>query len=60
MTQAELDYVRSQFELMFRLREPLHPFFAAIRKSKGNKDFALDSTGQSRPFVAGDPTFLKM
>jgi 3-methyladenine DNA glycosylase/8-oxoguanine DNA glycosylase len=40
MTQAELDHVRSQFELMFRWHEPLQPFFAAIRKSKGNKVFA--------------------
>jgi len=38
MTQEELDQVRSQLEFMFRLHEPLHPFYAAIRKSKGNGD----------------------
>ncbi len=40
MTQKELDQVQSQFESMFRLREPLQPFFTAVRKSKGNGDFA--------------------
>ena len=40
MTQEELDQVQSQFESMFRLREPLEPFFAAISKSKGNGDIA--------------------
>lgn len=40
MTQAELDQVRSQFEFMFRLHEPLQPFFAAIKKSKRKGDFA--------------------
>lgn len=40
MTQEELNLVQSQYESMFRLREPLQPFFAAIRKSKGNGDFA--------------------
>jgi 3-methyladenine DNA glycosylase/8-oxoguanine DNA glycosylase len=40
MRQEELDQVQSQFESMFRLREPLQPFFAAIRKSKRNGDMA--------------------
>jgi 3-methyladenine DNA glycosylase/8-oxoguanine DNA glycosylase len=40
MTQDELDDVQSQFEFMFRLHEPLQPFFTAIRKSKGDEDFA--------------------
>ena len=40
MTQEELDQVQSQFESMFRLHEPLQPFYAAIRKSKRNGDIA--------------------
>jgi len=40
MTLEELDQVQSQFESMFRLHEPLQPFYAAVRKLKGNGDFA--------------------
>lgn len=48
MAQDEIVQVRSQFELMFRLHEPLQPFFAAIRKTKRNGDFAW--IPQPKPF----------